>query len=127
MPQTSIRVFQVAEGEAPLLQWLDNLQKRDKKAHAKCLERILQLERLGNELRRPLSDILRNGIYELRARSGTVQYRILYFFCGTHEVCLSHGITKEGTVPDKEIELALKRKNLVASDLRKFTADWEES
>jgi phage-related protein len=124
MPQTSIRVFQVSEGDAPLLNWLETLEKRHPKAYAKCLERILQLERLGNELRRPAGDFLRDGVYELRAKDGRVQYRILYFFCGTHDACLSHGITKEGAVPDKEIELALKRKEMVRGDLDRFTAAW---
>jgi hypothetical protein len=33
-------------------------------------------------LRRPHADYLEDGIYELRWRNGTVQYRILYFFHG---------------------------------------------
>jgi hypothetical protein len=56
---------------------------------------------------------------------GTVNYRILYFFCGSNVVCLSHGFTKEGEVPDAEIETALKRRKLVEKDRDKYTADWE--
>jgi hypothetical protein len=92
MPQISIRVFQLSDGDVPLREWLADLEKRDRKAFAKCLGRILQLENLGNELRRPAGDMLRDGIFELRAKAGRVQYRILYFFCGAGVACLSHGI-----------------------------------
>ena len=40
------------------------------------------LSQLGHELRRPLADYLDQGIYELRARIGQVNYRILYFLYG---------------------------------------------
>ena len=59
MPETAVRVFRDARGDAPLLEWLDDLENRDRKGYAKCLDRILQLATLGNELRRPVSDILR--------------------------------------------------------------------
>ena len=56
------------------------------------------------------------------AEIGTVNYRILYFFCGSNAVCLSHGFTKEGEIPDKEINRAIKHNELVDSDLLKYTA-----
>src|SRR5215212_6751969 len=112
MPQADIFVFRDADGESPLMIWLDELELTDPRAHAKCLQRILVLSRLGNELRRPLADTLRDGIRELRARIGTVEYRILYFFQGANVVCLSHGITKKAAVPPEEIDLAILRKKL---------------
>jgi len=84
------------------------------------------LESLGSELRRPHADALRDGIRELRAKAGTVNYRILYFFCGSNIVCLSHGFTKEAKIPPAEIDTALRRKKLVESDLDTYTAEWEE-
>jgi phage-related protein len=51
-------------------------------------------------------------VYELRVRRGRVHYRILYFFCGKGEACISHAFSKEGKVPDKEIDLAVARRNL---------------
>ncbi len=126
MPQTVIRLFRAANGAVPLKEWLDELEEREPRAYQKCLQRILLLSNFGSELRRPLADMLRDGIRELRARCGTVQYRILYFFCGQNVACLSHGITKEDKVPDEDIEAALRRKRLVARDLDKYTADWEE-
>lgn len=59
---------------------------------------------------------MRDGIYELRASYGTVQYRILYFFRGRDVVVLSHGVTKSQKVPDAEIQRAIARKQLVMQD-----------
>jgi hypothetical protein len=44
------------------------LKKGERKAWAKCRERIRRLAELGYELRRPHADFLRDGIYELRAK-----------------------------------------------------------
>src|SRR5262245_38367015 len=58
----------------------------------------------GHGLRRPAADYLRDGIYELRAKAGRVQYRMLYFFDGRQAVVISHGIIKrEAAVPPIEI------------------------
>jgi putative component of toxin-antitoxin plasmid stabilization module len=63
---------------------------------------------MGFQLRRPNCDYLRDGIYELRAKHGTVNYRILYAFAGKNIALLSHGCTKEKTVPQIEIERAIR-------------------
>jgi phage-related protein len=68
------------------------------------------LSELGHELRRPLADILRDGIYELRIRKGRVNYRILYFFHGRNLAILGHALTKEDKVPKADIERAIRRK-----------------
>jgi len=46
MPQADIFVFRDADGESPLMIWLDELELRDPRAHAKCLQRILVLSLL---------------------------------------------------------------------------------
>jgi hypothetical protein len=126
MPQTTVLLFRRANGKVPLLEWLDALETRDPRGHAKCLQRILLLASLGNELRRPHADSLRDGIHELRIRAGNVQHRILYFFCGQNEAALSHGLTKEGKIDAKDIDAAVKHKRLVANDRNKYTAEWAE-
>ena len=125
MPQTVIRVFRAADKTVPLAEWLETLKAHKRKAYPKCRQRILLLSKLGSELRRPLADILRDGIRELRVRDGRVHYRMLYFFHGANVVCLSHGLTKEGAVADAEIDLAVTRKKLVERDPEKYTAAWE--
>ena len=117
MPQTEVLIFAENDGSAPLLEWLDALPA---KVQDKCLVRIERLEELGHELRRPDADLLRDGIYELRARFQNVNYRMLYFFHEQRAV-ISHGLTKETAVPEKEIELALKRKRRFESNPDKHT------
>ena len=124
MPQTVVRLYRDATGATPIEQWLESLETSDSVIYAKCLNVILLLHNYGYELRRPQSDALADGIRELRVRKNKVHYRILYFACGENVVCLSHGITKEGKVPEKEIAIAKKRMLEVQSNLRKYTKNW---
>ncbi len=105
-PPTEVRLFQEDDASVPLLCWLDSLPR---KVQNKCIVRVERLAERGHELRRPEAALLRDGIYELRVRYGRVNYRMLYFF---HEnaAVVSHGITKESKVPDKEIDLVLRRR-----------------
>ena len=112
MPPPRVVIFCEANGSAPLLDWLDGLPA---KARDKCIVRIERLKALGHELRRPEADILRDGIHELRAHTGTVNYRMLYFFHGQTAV-LSHGLAKEAVVPNRDIGLALERKARFKAD-----------
>lgn len=107
MPATEVVFYQEEDGTVPLVEWLEGLQA---KALEKCLARLLRLEELGHELRRPEGDYLYNGIYELRASLQGVHYRMLYFFHGKRAAVVSHGIVKERAVPPKEIDRAVTRK-----------------
>lgn len=117
MPETDVLIFAEDDGTAPLLAWLDTLSA---KAQDKCIVRIERLREFGHELRRPEADFLRDGIYELRMRFQSVNYRMLYFFHEQRAV-ISHGLTKEREVPEKEIDLALNRKRRFESDPDKHT------
>jgi phage-related protein len=117
MPETETVFFADDDGAVPLLEWLDKL---DHKVQDKCLVKVERLQELGYELRRPEADFLRDGIYELRVRHRTVNYRMLYFF---HEqtAVVSHGLTKEDVVPDREIELAISRRAQYARNPARHT------
>lgn len=106
MPKTDVLLFAESNGSAPLIEWLDGLPS---KVQDKCIVRIERLKRLGHELRRPEADHLRDGIYELRICHRNIHYRVLYFF-NKRKAVLSHGLVKERDVPDREINLAIKRK-----------------
>jgi hypothetical protein len=109
VPQSEIVFYR--EGEAVLLeQWLNTLAI---KAQAKCLSQLRQLRSQGHELRRPIADFLRDGIYELRPSYQNVQYRILYFFSGRNVVVISHGFSKESEVPAPEINRAIETQEKV--------------
>ena len=121
MPATRVIFFQDEAGHAPVLAWLQDLQNENAKAWANCRARIVQLSQFGHELRRPAVDFLRDGIYELRAKQGHVQYRILYFFHGRNVAILAHALTKEETIPAVDIERALKRKREFENDPERHT------
>ena len=121
MPATKLVFFCDKDGEAPVLEWLAKLHKANLKAWLHCRARIVQLEQSGHELRRPAADFLRDGIYELRAKQGHVQYRILYFFHGRNIAVLAHSLTKEDRVPPVEIDRALARKQLFERNPKEHT------
>lgn len=108
MPPIAIVSFRDDDGSAPFLDWFDRLPA---KAKLKCRARLRLLADHGHDLRRPAADYLRDGIYELRAKAGRVQYRILYCFQGRMAVVILHAIMKAGAVvPAMEIDRALRRK-----------------
>lgn len=113
MPQTIVFFYQEADGKAPVREWLRDLRRSDAQAHAKCVARIERLAEVGHELRRPEADYLRDGIHELRAKRGRVNYRVLYFFHGQNVAILAHALTKEAEIPDADIDRALRRKALL--------------
>jgi hypothetical protein len=53
-----------------------------------------------------------------------VNYRILYFFQESIAVVLSHGITKEDTVPAHEIDKAFTRKRQYEKSPQAHTFIW---
>ena len=127
MPPTEVFFYQDEAGRAPVVEWLTALRREDRKAYAKCAARIRRLAEAGHELRRPEADYLRDGIYELRARRGRVNYRILYFFHGQQVAILAHALTKEGEIPEADIERACRRKEAFTRDPARHTYEDEES
>jgi phage-related protein len=121
MPETRVVFYQEADGEAPIVDWLQDLLESNERAWANCRARIELLAQFGHELRGPEADYLRDGIYELRAKQGHVQYRLLYFFHGPQAAILAHALTKEDEVPTSDIERAIERKKLFESNPRAHT------
>src|SRR6266571_2630925 len=98
MPRIHVAYYKEDDGSVPVM---DFTHVPDR-AQIKIIARIERLRELGHELRRPEADLLRDGIYELRTRLGTVNYRILYFFHGRNVAVLSHATTKENEIPNIE-------------------------
>ena len=124
MPKTEILFYQDDSGHVPCQEWLKQVYQSDKKAASNLLERMKQLAELGHELRRPTADYLRDGIYELRARRGRVQYRLLYFFDSNarHIAILTHGLIKEDhAVPPGDIDLAIHCRRAYERDRERHT------
>ena len=123
MPRTRVVFYREKDGTVPVLEWMDSLPVN---VQDKLADRITRLRELGHELRRPETDFLRDGIYELRARRRRVNYRILYFFYGREAAVLGHGIVKEDVVPDADIDRALERKVRFEKDPAAHTYEVEE-
>lgn len=107
MPRTETIIYKELSGEVPLLEWMGCLPR---KIQDKWTERFEDLEEHGYELRRPICDILRDKIHELRVDRGNVHYRVLYTFVGQNIVLLTHGCYKIKEVPKTEIDRAIKRR-----------------
>jgi len=118
MAKTEVVIYQEQKGQVPLLSWLDSLPSI---VQDKCIALVERLAEMGYDLRRPHCDILRDGIYELRARHRNVHYRILYAFIGRNIVLLSHGFTKEKKVPHTEINRAIRNRDSYIQDAKAHT------
>lgn len=118
MPATKVVFYREDDGTVPLLDWLDTFPA---KLQDKCRARIERLRQFGHELRRPVADLLRDDVYELRVAHLGVNYRMLYFFHGKAATVVSHGLVKERRVPPKEIGTAIKRKKNFEADPLKHT------
>lgn len=115
-------IFKDEKGKAPLVEWL---KKQPAKAKDKCIAKVARLGLMGHRLRRPDCDYLTEGIYELRARDGNVNYRILYSFVGQNIALLSHGCTKEKKISKKEINNAIKNMAIFRKNPDKHSLEFE--
>ena len=121
MADTEVRAFRSKDGSVQLFWWLVKLNvKKTRSIQKKCLARIRDLEREGFKLQPPLAKPLRDGIHELRPKTGHVNYRMLYFF-HNHKAVITHGLTKEKEVPYEDIEYAIYCRKLVESDEDAYT------
>lgn len=120
MPRTNVLLYK-EENNIPMLNWLEEVKRTDRKAFEKCIAQMKLLKNYGYELHRPYADYLKNGIYELRISFRHIQYRILYFFHGKNVIILSHGLIKERKVLDVEINKAIERKLKYENDPESHT------
>lgn len=122
MPTIKVVFYSKENGSAPVLDWLDSLVP---KALDKCMVKIERLGQHGHEMRRPEADFLEDGVYELRIKHTSNNYRLLYFFHGSKAVVLSHGfLKKQAKVPKREIRIALERKKKYMAHAERHTY-WE--
>jgi len=126
VPPTEVFFYQEERGHASVVEWLTTLRRTDRRAYAKCVARLRRLAEVGHELRRPEADYLRDGLYELRARQGHVNYRILYFFHGRNVAILAHALTKEGVIPEADLERTLRRKEAFEQNPEQHTYEEDE-
>ena len=84
----------------------------DDKMRARLLRTIDLLAKNGTALRMPYSEHLVDGIFEIRAKSGSNISRVLYFFVIGRKIVLTNGFVKKTQkTPKNEIDLAKKYRN----------------
>lgn len=99
-----IKFYEDQTGRVPVKEFLDGL---DIKMRQKMLRSIQALQDMGISLRMPLSESLEDGIFELRAKSGTNISRVMYFFITGNRAVLTHGfIKKTQKTPRRELQRA---------------------
>ncbi len=102
-------VFYVKEnGRCPIQEFLLILEKPMRTKAITELE-LLKLE--GHNLREPHVKYIKDGLYELRIKTGSNISRIFYFFHIENEIILTNGfIKKTNKLPSNEIEKAIDYK-----------------
>jgi len=94
-------------GKSPVIDFIKALPVKER---AKIFAYISELEKQGNNLRRPMADYLEDGIYELRPKDN----RIFYFFYLKNNAVLVHAIKKRSReIPRNDLNLCLRRKELI--------------
>ena len=103
----NIWYFVDERGDSPVKEFIDELPIDEQ---AKVFAYIDELKKQGHNLRRPLADYVKDGIYELRPKAN----RLFYFFFLKENVVFVHAIKKKtNEIPEKDIALSLKRKKYI--------------
>ena len=90
----------------------DIYEQCDTKLKARIDARLNKLCLKGNQARAPISKPVEDGIFELRASSGKVQARFLYFFRPKKVIVVAVGLFKaQSKIPRADIEKAKKIKS----------------
>lgn len=82
--------YKFEDGSNPIDPYLDGLNP---KMRAKVFRTIGLLEEFGTQLRKPHSEHLSDGIFELRIKQGSNIGRVLYFFYVGNRAVLTNGFT----------------------------------
>ena len=106
MSEFEIIFYEKPDGTEPAKDFLLSV---DTKMRARLVKIIELLSVNGTSLRKPYSEYLTDGIFEIRAKVGSDISRVLYFFIVGKKIILTNGfIKKTQKTPKNEIESAKK-------------------
>ena len=105
-----IKFYKTEAGKCPIDSFMDTLSISDKEDIIKWIEYLRQV---GNDIRRPHGDYLRDKIYELRVTlRNNITRTLFFFYSDDNEIVLTHAfIKKTDIVPENEINKAIKYRN----------------
>jgi len=82
--------------------------------------RLDTLRQKGNECVYPVTKPLGDGLFELRAKSGTQQARLIFFYQANRKIIFVHAFKKSGSGKDKkEYRKALPIKRNIQAGMEK--------
>jgi len=106
LPKFQVLFYEKQDGTRPAYDFINALPQ---KMRTKMYRLLVMLANNGCELRMPYSEHLGDGIFELRAQSGSDITRALYFFYVGSRVIVTNGFVKKTQqTPRSEIEKAKK-------------------
>lgn len=112
----NVELYTKENGKSPIKEFLDELENPMK---AKAFREISLLQEHGHDLREPHVKYMKDGIFELRVKTGSNISRIFYFFFTKSDIILTNGfIKKTQKTPAKFIEKALEYKR---NHIRRFS------
>ena len=104
----TVEFYEEENGDKPVFDFMMSL---DPKMRAKVGAMMQLLAEKGNELRKPYTEHLDDGIFELRTIQVNNISRALFFFYVGHRIIITNGfIKKTQKTPPKEISLAKSRR-----------------
>ncbi|MCR5559450.1 MAG: type II toxin-antitoxin system RelE/ParE family toxin [Schwartzia sp.] len=106
----NIIFFELDNKTCPVQEFLDSL---DDKMAAKIYGMMDILAEHGNELRKPYTEHLDDGIFEVRAKFSSNITRVLYFFYVGKTIVMTNGfVKKQQKTPKAQIDLAKKYRKI---------------
>lgn len=113
-----IKFFLSSNGNAPVLEFINNLEKNDQAKILGCLENI---QELGFESPRVQFRQIEGKLWEIKIKSISGGYRIFYVTVKKDIMVLLHAYKKQSQkTPDKEIKVAARRLMEVLNDENNF-------
>ena len=104
----SIELYVTLDGRSPVLEFLEELRRRDPADHAAVLRGLVKLRDRRNH-HAPLSKALSDGLFELR-HVGKLNTRVLWFFMKGRRIVAVHGVRNKGqAIPVRDLETSRAR------------------
>ncbi|MDO4575897.1 MAG: type II toxin-antitoxin system RelE/ParE family toxin [Planctomycetia bacterium] len=106
-----IEFYKRANGREPVTEFLDELNRKNRRLLQRIYQDIKMLSDEGPDLSMPHTRYMQDGIFELRSRESSNISRIFYFFFFGDKIIMTHGFVKKTQhTPPGELEKAIRYK-----------------